>query len=67
MEDNILNDLNDELEDVIHEGRELLDAENLGERFDELKTDAELMIRKNPIKSVLIGALAGFVIAKIFK
>jgi len=67
MEKDILNNLNDELEDVIDEGREMLNTDNLADRFDELRTDAELKIRKNPIQSVLLGALAGYVIAKIFK
>lgn len=67
MEKDILNNLNDELEDVIDEGREMLNADNLAERFDEFKTDAELKIRKNPIQSVLLGAFVGYVIAKIFK
>lgn len=67
MNEDIINDLNDELENVIEEGRSILDEAELQEKLDELKTEAELLIRKNPIQSVLIGAAAGFILAKIFR
>jgi hypothetical protein len=67
MNEDIINDLNNELEDAINQGREyLLDGE-FKEKLDELKTDAELAIRKSPIKSVLIGVAAGFILAKLFR
>lgn len=67
MEEDILNNLNEELEDVIEEGRNMLNDEDLGERLDELRTETELLIRKHPLQSVLIGAAAGFLLAKIFR
>ncbi len=67
MNEDIINDLNDELENVIEEGRSILDEAELQEKLEELKTEAELLIRKNPIQSVLIGAAAGFILAKIFR
>lgn len=67
MNEDIINNLNDELENVIDEGQALLDNAEIQERFNEFKTEAELTIRKHPIQSVLIGAAAGFIIAKIFK
>lgn len=67
MNEDIINDLNDELEDAINQGREYLMDGEFKEKLDELKTDAELAIRKSPIKSVLIGVAAGFILAKIFR
>lgn len=67
MEEDILNSLNEDLEDVIDEGRQLIEDAELKERFNEAKTDAELFIRKHPIQSVIAGALAGYIIGKIFR
>jgi len=67
MKDEILSDINEELENALHEGREFLDDLDLEERLDELKTEAELLIRKHPLKSVLIGAAAGFILAKLLR
>lgn len=67
MEKNIINNLNEELENAIEEGRTLLDCSDFEERFDEIKTEAELLIRKNPIASVAIGVAVGYVIGKILR
>lgn len=67
MNEDIINDLNEELEGVIEEGHSMLRDTELQEKYEELKTEAELLIRKHPIKSVVAGALAGYLIARIFK
>jgi len=67
MEEDIINSLNDDLEDVIDEGRQMIESAELQDKFNEVKIETELFIRKHPIQSVLAGALAGFVIGKIFK
>ncbi|MFU8812715.1 MAG: hypothetical protein ACNA78_07075 [Balneolaceae bacterium] len=67
MEENILNDLNEELEDVLEEGRKALDDAELKERLEEIKTELELTIRKHPIQSVLVGAAAGYLLGKLFR
>lgn len=67
MEEDIINSLNEDLEDVIDEGRQMIENAELQDRFVEMKTETELFIRKHPIQSVLAGALAGYVIGKIFK
>jgi ElaB/YqjD/DUF883 family membrane-anchored ribosome-binding protein len=59
--------LNEELEGVIEEGYSYLQSEELQEKIQELKTESELLIRKHPIKSVLIGAAAGYLFARLFK
>jgi ElaB/YqjD/DUF883 family membrane-anchored ribosome-binding protein len=67
MNDDIINDLNEELEGVLEEGHSYLEDLELQEKLDELKTEAELLIRKHPIRSVLIGAAAGYLLGKIFR
>lgn len=67
MDENIINDLNEELEGAIEEGNSLLNDEELQEKINELKTEAELLIRKHPITSVLAGAAIGYILGKILK
>ncbi len=67
MNTDIINDLNEELEGVIEEGYSYLQSEELQEKIQELKTESELLIRKHPIKSVLIGAAAGYLLARLLK
>lgn len=67
MNEDIINDLNEELEGVIEEGYSFLQDEELQEKIQELKTETELLIRKHPIKSVLIGAAAGYLLARLLK
>ncbi len=67
MNDDIINDLNEELEGVIEEGYSYLQSEELQEKIQELKTESELLIRKHPIKSVLIGAATGYLLARLLK
>lgn len=67
MNEDSIDDINEELENVIDEGREILNKAEFQEKFDELKTEAELLIRKHPLKSVLIGAAAGLLFAKLFR
>jgi ElaB/YqjD/DUF883 family membrane-anchored ribosome-binding protein len=67
MDENIINDLNEELESVIEEGNSILQDAELQEKIEELKTEAELLIRKHPITSVLAGAAVGYILAKILK
>lgn len=66
MEEEILQDLNRELEDVIHEGKEILEEARLTDRVQELKSDLELLIRKRPLESVLAGVAVGVLLSKVF-
>jgi len=67
MDEDIINNLNEELESVIEQGYSFLEDAEIAEKIEELKTDAELLIRKHPLKSVLIGAAAGYILARLFK
>lgn len=67
MNEDIINDLNEELENVIQEGNSKLQQAEIGEKIEELTTEAELLIRKHPIASVVAGAAFGYIIGRIFK
>ena len=67
MEEEIIKNLNDELEEAIEHEVSALRQADIEERFDELKTEAELLIRKHPLASVVAGFVAGYVIGKILR
>ncbi|MEX0769269.1 MAG: hypothetical protein WD035_00955 [Balneolaceae bacterium] len=67
MNEDIMNDINEELEEALNDGKQLLEDAEIQERLEEIKTEAELLIRKHPLKSVLIGAAAGFILAKLLR
>lgn len=67
MDESIINDLNDELEEAIEQGGTVLKDAELEEKFNEIKTETELLIRKHPISSVVAGLAVGFLIGKLFR
>lgn len=66
MDDEILENLNDELDNALERGRQIVEEEELAERIEELRLRAEVLIRKHPIKSVAGGLLIGYIFGKIF-
>lgn len=66
MDEEILQNLNRRLDNALDRGRKDVKDEQLSERLDELKDQAESTIRKHPLKSVAIGLLAGYIVGKIF-
>ncbi|NGP76060.1 hypothetical protein G3570_05425 [Balneolaceae bacterium YR4-1] len=66
MDEEILQNLNRRLDNALDRGRKVVKDEQLSERLDELKDQAESTIRKHPLKSVAIGLLAGYIVGKIF-
>ncbi len=65
MNEEILQNLNSRLDEALDRSRKVIEDEELNQRIEELKMRAELMIRKNPLKSVAAGLLAGFILGKI--
>ena len=65
MNEEIITNLNERLDKTIDKGRELLEEDQLQQRLDEVKDQAEILIKKHPVKSVLIGAAVGFVLGKL--
>ena len=66
MDEEILQNLNRRLDNALDRGRQVVKDEQLSERLDELKDQAESTIRKHPLKSVAVGLLAGYIVGKIF-
>lgn len=66
MNEEILHNINRRLDDALERGRQIVEDEELAERIDELKIQAEALIRKHPLKSVGIGLLAGYILGKLF-
>lgn len=67
MKKETIEDGNRDIDEVVNRGRQLLDEAELQEHFDELRTEAELLIRKHPVKSVLVGVAAGFLLARLLR
>ncbi len=66
MNEEILQNLNERLDNAIERGRVILEDEELQVRINELKNRTEDTIRRNPIKSVVLGLAVGFVASKLF-
>ncbi len=65
MDEEILENLNEELDNALDRGRQMVDDEELAERVEELKSRAENLIRKHPVKSVAGGLLIGYIFGKL--
>lgn len=68
MDDEILENLNEELDNALNRGRQIVEDEELAElaeRVDELKMKAEELIRKHPVKSVAGGLVLGYIVGKL--
>lgn len=66
MDEEILQNINQSLDEALEKGRQAVKDEQLAERLDELKSQAESAIRRHPLKSIAAGLLAGYVLGKIF-
>lgn len=65
MDEEILENLNEELDNALDRGRQIVDDEEFSRRIEELKLRAENLIRKHPVKSVAGGLLIGYVVGKL--
>lgn len=65
MNEEIISNLNERLDKTIDKGREIIQEEELQQQIDVLKDKAEVLIRKHPVKSVLIGVAVGFLVGKL--
>ena len=66
MNDEIIKRVNDRLDQAIDRGRTIISDEDFQEKLEEVKTKSEEVIRKHPIKSVLVGFAVGYVLSKLF-
>ncbi|HYW36246.1 MAG TPA: hypothetical protein VE868_12620 [Balneolaceae bacterium] len=54
------------MDDATECGRQLIKNEEFGRQFEEFKKQTEDSIREHPLKSVAIGLIGGYLVAKIF-
>lgn len=66
MNEDILQNLNHRLDNALEYSRQLVDDERVIERVEDVKFRTETYIRENPLKSIAIGLVAGYVIGKLF-
>lgn len=66
MNEEIIQNLNERLDRAIVKGRAMLEDDDIQNQLNEFKLKAESTIRENPLKAVIIGVAAGFIISKIF-
>ncbi len=66
MNEDILQNVNRRIDDALEYSRQLVEDDEMAERIDEVKNQTESYIRRNPLKSVAFGLLAGYAIGKIF-
>ncbi|MDZ7682063.1 MAG: hypothetical protein U5J63_10230 [Fodinibius sp.] len=65
MNEEIIENLNQELDNALDRGRQMVEDEQMAVRLEELKQRAENLVRKHPVKSVAGGLLAGYLLGKI--
>ncbi|MDZ7659277.1 hypothetical protein [Fodinibius sp.] len=65
MDEEILENLNEELDNALDRGRQMVEEEELAKRVEELKLRAENLIRKHPVKSVAGGLFIGYIVGKL--
>jgi ElaB/YqjD/DUF883 family membrane-anchored ribosome-binding protein len=65
MNEEILDNVNRRLDDALERGRKMVENDELPQQVEELKDQAEGIVREHPIKSVAAGLLAGYVIGKL--
>lgn len=61
MDEEILENLNEELDNALDRGRQMVEDDELAKRIEELKLRTENIIRKHPVKSVAGGLLIGYI------
>lgn len=66
MNEEIIQNINERLDSAIDRSRKVLEDEQLQQRIQELRFQAEQTIRKHPVKSVIAGLAAGYIVARLF-
>ena len=66
MNEDILQNINHRIDNALDYSRQLVEDEKLIERVEDLKAQTETYIRKNPLKSIAIGLVTGYVLGKLF-
>ncbi len=62
MNDEIVKNVTDKLDLALERGKQLIEDEHVQERIQDLKNVAEEIVRKHPIKSIIVGLAVGFLV-----
>jgi len=66
MIDEIVTNIEATFATAAQRGRAFIEESELDTRIDELREKTERIVRENPYQSILIGALAGLIIGRLF-
>lgn len=66
MDEQIINNLNDHLDQIIEQGRGMIDEEALVKQIESGSKKLQDTIRDYPVTSMLIGFAAGYAFARLF-
>jgi ElaB/YqjD/DUF883 family membrane-anchored ribosome-binding protein len=61
-----LDTLTDRLNELTEAGKNYIENEDLQKRIADLKTDAEKLIRENPLAALGIGLAVGYLLGRLF-
>ncbi len=67
MDEQILHNVNQKLDRMIEQGRDLIDEEALKQQIENGSSQLRDQIRRYPVASVVAGLAAGFLFARIFR
>jgi ElaB/YqjD/DUF883 family membrane-anchored ribosome-binding protein len=67
MDKSTFDTLNKKIQELSESGQAYLNDAELQEKIRKIKSDAESLIRKNPIASVGLGLFIGYLIGRIFR
>lgn len=65
MDEQILDSLNQKLDSIVQRSRGVLEEGELQDRVDDLRKQAEELVRKYPYRTLAAGIVAGFLLGRL--
>ena len=66
MDEQIIGNINDRLDRIIEQGRDMIDEEALMKQIETGSKQLQEQIRRHPYSSMVVGFVAGFALARLF-
>ncbi|MCC5926776.1 MAG: DUF883 family protein [Bacteroidetes bacterium] len=66
MNKSTLDTLTSRINELSEAGKQYLENEDLQQRIEELKTDAEKLVKDHPLAAVGIGLAVGYLLGRLF-
>lgn len=67
MDEQILNNVNQKLDRIIEQSRDLIDEEELRKQLEAGSTQLRGLIRRYPMSSIAVGLAAGLLCSRLFR